>query len=125
VGPDYPYSLKPLHPVWHDRKARALGGLAVAGTALAIGLHWPASLVDIDKLALLVLLPGALAFVLAFAPCPATRANRIAKDIVVAWTALGAFAGSLLPLMIVTVPVLLAAAVFIARTEVSRRWWSA
>jgi hypothetical protein len=123
VGPPYPYASKPLQPVWHDRKARALGAWAVACTMLALALQWPPMLAEVDKLALQVVMPGALAFVLAFAPPPATRANRIAKDLVVCWTALGSFAGSLLPWMIVMVPVLLATAVFIARTDVARRFW--
>jgi hypothetical protein len=123
VAPAYPYALKPLQPVWDDRKARVLGALIVAGTLLACALHWPRALKEIDALALLVLLPGALAFVLAFAPRPATRGNRIAKDLVVCWMALGVFAGTWLPLMIVAVPVLLALAVFAARTEWARRIW--
>ncbi len=123
MAPAYPYALKPLRPVWADRKARVLGALIAASTMLAVMLHWPRTLQDIDALALTVAFPGALAFVLAFAPRPATRGNRIAKDLVVCWTALGAFAGALLPLMIVAVPVLLALAVFLARTDWARRVW--
>ncbi len=123
MGPAYPYALKPLRPVWDDRKAQTLAAFAAACTTLALVLRWPFALADLDAIVLMVLTPGALAFVLAFAPRPATRANRIAKDLVTGWTALGAFAGPLLPLMIVTVPVLLGASVFVARTEFARRHW--
>lgn len=123
MSPAYPYAPTPLRPVWHDRKAQALGVFAVLCTAVGLAARWPFALADADTLALLVLFPGALAFVLAFAPRPATRANRIAKDLVTVWTALGVFSGALLPLMIVTVPVWLAVAVFAARLEASRRIW--
>ena len=123
MSPAYPYAPTPLRPVWHDRKAQGLGGFAVACTMTALAMRWPFALSDVDAIALMVLFPGALAFVLAFAPRPATRANRIAKDLVVCWTALGVFAGAYLPLMIATVPVWLAVAVFAARLEASRRIW--
>jgi hypothetical protein len=112
-----------MRPVWVDRKAQIIAGLAVVFTAAALVMRWPYSLADIDTIALMIVFPGALSFVLAFAPPPVTRANRIAKDLVCCWTALGAFAGSLLPLMIATVPVWLAVAVFAAKVDALRGLW--
>jgi hypothetical protein len=121
---NYPYSLAPMRPVWRDRKAQAFGAAILAAMALSLALRWPIRLADMDAVALLVMLPGMLAFVLAFAPRPATLGNRIAKDLVTAWTALAMFSGDLV-LMLVAVPGILALAVLLSWTARAAHLWGA
>jgi len=119
----YPYTNTPLTPAWRDHKAQALGATAAVAAAVALWLKLPIAPADLDHIALTIVLPGALAFVLALAPRPATRANRIAKDLVTFATALAVFSGNLLALSIALVPVLLAFAVGIGATPLGAMWW--
>jgi len=117
----YPYSQHRLAPAWADRKARALAAVAVTALTLAIWRRSPIAWSELDGLALEVVFPAALAFVLAFAPPPQVLANRIAKDLLVCWTALAALAGHI-PLMLVAVPALLALAVAVSFTPLASMW---
>jgi hypothetical protein len=118
----YPYRLAPLVPRWSNGKSRALAALVCAAVAIALWMRAPWSLVDVDALALEVVLPGALAFVLAFAPPPLVLVNRIAKDLVTVWTALAVFAGDRIVWMLVALPAVLAVAVALGRTRWGRSW---
>ena len=124
-GAAYPYRLDPLAPTFGNRRSQAIAAAVCGAVALALWLRGPWTLSDADTIALEVILPGALAFVLAFAPSPATLANRIAKDLVVVWTAFAVFAGDGIVLMLVAVPAVLALAVALARTRVAGSWWGA
>jgi hypothetical protein len=100
-----------------------LAAFAVLTTASALWLRGPLELAALDDVVLRILFPGGLAFILAFAPRPATRSNRIAKDLVVVWLALAVFAGDRVPLMIVAVTGLLAVSVVLASTRFGRALW--
>src|SRR5262245_63148634 len=83
----------------------------------------PWSLADVDTIALQVVLPGSLAFVLAFAPSPRVLANRIAKDLVTVWTTLAVFAGDRIVLMLVAIPAVLAVSIALGHPRLGRSWW--
>ena len=119
----YPYRLAPLVPAWGNGKSQALAAFACAAVALALWMRAPWPLADVDTIALHVVLPGALAFVLAFAPAPLVLANRIAKDLVTVWTTLAVFAGDRIVLMLVAVPAVLALAIALGHTRLGRSWW--
>jgi hypothetical protein len=110
----YPYGAAPLLPMWSSSKARVLAVL----TALAGGFGggrgaasgWPP-----NDIALLALFPALLAITLAFAPAPRTRLGTIAKDLLCIATAGAAAAGPVAHLMILGIPILLAAAVALDR----------
>jgi len=90
---------------------------------LALWTRAPWSLADLDTIALEVVLPGALAFVLAFAPPPLVLGNRIAKDLVTVWTILAVFAGDRMVLMLVALPAVLAVSIALGHTRLGRSWW--
>ena len=119
----YPYRLAPLVPAWSDGKSQTLAALACAAVVLALWMRAPWSLADVDTIALQVVLPGSLAFVLAFAPSPRVLANRIAKDLVTVWTTLAVFAGDRIVLMLVAIPAVLAVSIALGHPRLGRSWW--
>jgi hypothetical protein len=119
----YPYRLAPLVPAWSSGKSQALAALACAAVVVALWTRAPLSLADVDTIALEVVLPGALAFVLAFAPTPLVLGNRIVKDLVTVWTTLAVFAGDRMVLMLVALPAVLALSIALGHTRLGRSWW--
>ena len=79
----YPLPATALRPQWRDRRSQALAGLAVVACLAALALRAPIPLSAIDDVALRILLPAGLAFVLAFAPTPGTTVGRIARGLTV------------------------------------------
>ncbi|TGD99030.1 hypothetical protein [Methylobacterium nonmethylotrophicum] len=112
--PHYPYGPDPLLPAWGSVKAQALAVLALLGAAsggwLGHAAGWP-----VNEVALLAVLPGALAVTLAFAPEPATRLGTMAKDLLCLATAAAPLCGPAIHLLIAAVPALLAGAVALDR----------
>lgn len=102
----YPYGASPLLPAWGSHKSWALAGLAVACSSAGA---WVGTLRGWapNEVALLAVLPGMLAFTLAFAPEPRTRLGTMAKDLLCLGTCAGALAGHHAHLLIVGVPALL------------------
>ncbi|KMO38550.1 hypothetical protein [Methylobacterium aquaticum] len=68
-----------------------------------------------NEIALLAVLPGALAVTLAFAPEPATRLGTMAKDLLCIGTAAAPLCGTGIHVAIAAVPALLAVAVLLDR----------
>jgi len=111
--PAYPLSSAALRPSWASRRSRALAAFAVLACLAALALRAPIRLAEIDDIALRVLFPAALAFVLAFAPAPGTRVGRIARDLTVLGLALAMFGGDRVPVMLACYPLVLMASVAI------------
>jgi len=109
----YPLPANALRAQWRDRQSQVLAALAVAACVAALALRAPISLGEIDDIALRVLLPAGLAFVLAFAPTPGTRVGRIARVLTVLGLAGAIFAGDRVPLLIACFPLTLMAAVLL------------
>jgi hypothetical protein len=74
----------------------------------------PLRLSEIDDLTLKVLFPAGLAFVLAFAPAPATAVGRIARELTVVGLTASMFAGDRMPFMLACYPLVLMVSVLIA-----------
>ena len=107
----YPLPSTALRPSWGNRRSQILALVAVAACFAALGLRAPIKLADIDDIALRILLPAGLAFVLAFAPVPATAVGRTARDLTVLCLAAALFAGDRLPVMLACYPLVLMASV--------------
>ncbi|AWN46081.1 hypothetical protein DK419_06965 [Methylobacterium terrae] len=112
--PPYPYGPDPLLPAWGSVKARALAVLALLGAGLGGGIGAAAG-APVNEIALLAVLPGILAFTLAFAPEPATRLGTMAKDLLCLGTAAAPLCGTGIHYAVAAVPVLLAVAVVLDR----------
>lgn len=118
----YPLSHAQLRPGWTNRRSQVLAATVVAASLAAVALRTPPKLAEIDDITLKVLFPAGLAFVLAFAPAPATRVGRIARDLTVMGLIASMFAGDRVPLMLACYPLVLMASVVIARAgEAARR----
>lgn len=111
----YPYSGNALTPAWSDRRLWLLASLPVLLALAAIILQWPLSLSNVDDVALRILLPAGLGFVLAFAPGPSTYVGRIARVGTVVGLAISVFAGDWMPLMLACYPLLLVLSVVLGR----------
>ena len=111
---DYPYGASPLMPAWGSVKGRSLASLAVACAACGAWLCHLAGR-PVNDIALLAMLPGALAFTLAFAPEPVTRLGTMAKDLLCLATAGACLVGPWIHYLIACVPALLACAVAMDR----------
>lgn len=109
----YPLSANALRAQWRNRQSQALAAVAVVACLAALALRAPISLGEIDDIALRVLLPAGLAFVLAFAPTPGTRVGRIARVLTVLGLAGATFAGDRVPLLIACFPLVLVASVLL------------
>ncbi len=113
-GLRYPYGGGPLLPAWRSLKGRALAALSLAcglvGSVLSHGAGRP-----VNETALLAVMPGLLAFTLAFAPEPRTRLGTMAKDLLCLATAAACLSGPYAHLMLAGVPGLLALAVAMDR----------
>ena len=120
---EYPFSSRALRPAWASRRSRTFAGLAVVAALAAIAAQWPIRLVDIDSVTLRVILPATLAFVLAFAPRPASRVGRIARELTVLGLCAGMFAGDRLPLMLGCYPLLLMTAVVLGESRRATLLW--
>src|SRR4029079_9019648 len=105
--PAYPLPATALRPQWRNRHSQALAALSVAACLAALAIKAPIRLAEVDDLALRVLLPAGLAFVLAFAPGPGTGVGRIARDLTVLGLAAAMFAGDRAPLMLACYPLAL------------------
>jgi hypothetical protein len=95
-----PFSSRALRPTWASRRSRTFAGLAVVAALAAFAAQWPIRLVDVDGITLRVALPATLAFVLSFAPRPASRVGRIARELTVLGLCAGMFAGDRLPMLL-------------------------
>jgi hypothetical protein len=102
VSHAYPYPDTPLLPQWQSRKAQAQGAFAFVAAALAT-LIAPLG-TSPHAIALLIVLPAALSFILAFAPDPSRPTSRLTKDLFVAGAALAVFAGPYLGFMVASAP---------------------
>jgi hypothetical protein len=107
----YPLPSAALRPSWSNRRSQLLALFAIAACLVALGIRVPIKLAEIDDIALRILLPGGLAFVLAFAPMPATAVGRIARDLTVVGLAAAMFAGDRVPVMLACYPLVLMASV--------------
>ena len=107
----YPLPSSALRPSWGNRRSQILALLAIAACLIALGLEAPIGLAEIDDVTLRILLPAGLAFVLAFAPTPATAVGRTARDLTVLGLAASMFAGDRVPLMLACYPLVLMASV--------------
>ena len=81
------------------------------------------TLANIDDVALRVIFPAMLAMVLALAPGPSVRLGRIAKDLTVISLIASMFAGDLVPLMVASYPLVLAASAIFSRSFMAQRFW--
>jgi hypothetical protein len=115
--PAYPLPSAALRPSWVNRRSRLLALFAIAACLIAFGLETPIGLAEIDDITLRILFPGGLAFVLAFAPTPATRVGRVARDLTVLGLAAAMFVGDRVPVMLACYPLVLMASVAIDWTR--------
>jgi len=111
----YPLPSVPLRPSWTHRRSQLLAAMTIAACLVGVVGRMPVILADVDNIALRILLPGALGFVLAFAPVPGTPVGRIARELTVLGLCASMFAGNFAPVMLACYPLLLAAAVIVAR----------
>ena len=111
----YPLPDRPLRAAWSDRRSQGLAFVSVAAAVAAIWLRSPVDLAGLDDVVLRVLFPACLAFVLAFAPAPATHVGRIARVLTVLGLAASVFAGDYLPVMLACYPVVLMLSVLLGR----------
>ena len=105
VKPSYSYDDWPLVPQWRQTHGLPLGLFVMACCLAALVTQRESA--SLDVLALQVVFPALLAFVLAFAPRPRERTSALIKDLFVVATALACFAGDLQPLLMVLAPFLL------------------
>lgn len=110
---NYPLPSDALRPQWSNCRARLLAAVAVLSALLAVAIRMPLDLADLDDVTLRIFLPAALAFVLAFAPTPATRVGRIARGLTVLGLCAGVFAGDYLLVMLACYPLVLMVSVAI------------
>jgi hypothetical protein len=87
--------------------------LLVACIAAPLLLRAPIEHREIDDVALRILFPAGLAFVLAFAPTPGTAVGRIARVLTVLALVAAMFAGDRVPLMLACFPLVLMASVLL------------
>jgi hypothetical protein len=119
----YPLPSTRLQPSWSSRRSQILAFLAILSCLIALALDASLQLDQIDDVALRILLPGGLAFMLAFAPTPATAVGRTARDLTVFCLAASMFAGERMPVMLACYPLVLMASVALdrARQALARR----
>lgn len=98
----YPYPNEPMVPQFRSRIAwaQALFAIFVAAGAMALASHATSP----HAIALMIVLPAALAIILAFAPSPRHPTSRVTKHLFVIATALSVFAGPWLPALIACAP---------------------
>jgi hypothetical protein len=119
----YPYGTRRLVPNWRSRKAQVFIGIAAfAATAAVLGRR-PLALAAADDIALRIVFPAFLAGVLALVPAPATRLGQIAKDLTALGIVAAMFGGDLVPIMVASFPLVLAASVLLSGCAVGRRLW--
>ena len=111
--PNYPLSQRALQPMWRNRRSQISAAASVGAAILALVLRSPIPLADLDDIALRILFPAALAFILAFAPSPGTSVGGIARQLTVLGLCLAVFAGNFLPVMLACYPLILMASVLI------------
>jgi hypothetical protein len=109
----YPLRDAALRPAWRNRRSQMLAAASVGAAILAVILRSPFAISEIDDVALRIVFPAALAFVLAFAPTPGTLVGRIAREWTVLGLCLAIFAGDLLPVMLASYPLVLMVSVLI------------
>jgi hypothetical protein len=120
----YPLPSAALRPNWSNRRSQVLAVVAIGACLGALSLRAPIKLAEIDDIALRVLLPAGLAFVLAFAPMPATAVGRTARDLTVLGLATSIFAGDRVPMMLACYPLVLMVSValdWVRRALAARR----
>jgi len=119
----YPLPSTALQPSLSNRRSQLLAFLAITACLIALRLESPIELAEVDDIALRILFPAGLAFVLAFAPAPATAVGRTARDLTVLGLAASMFAGDRVPVMLACFPLLLMASVAIdwARQALAER----
>jgi hypothetical protein len=110
----YPLPSAALRPSWANRRSQAFAAIAVAACLAAIAARMPIRLAEIDDVALRIILPAGLAFVLALSPIPGTAVGRIARELTVLGLAASMFAGNYVPIMVACYPLILMASVVIA-----------
>lgn len=112
TGGPYPYRAQVrLAPTWSSRRSQVIAAACLLCAWAATRVGGAPTLERLDDLTLRVLLPSAMAFVLAFAPRPSTRVGMIAVDLTIAGLLVASFAGSAALPMLIGYPILLAAAV--------------
>ena len=109
----YPLPSSALRPGWTNRRSQVFAAIVVAACVVALGTRMPLRLAELDDVALRILLPAGLAFVLAFAPPPGTFVGRIARDLTVLGLGASMFAGDYVPVMLACYPMVLMASVVI------------
>ena len=109
----YPLPATALRPQWRDGLAQLLAVLAVVACLAALALRAPIRLGELDDVALRILLPAGLAFVLACAPTPGTAVGRIARVLTVLALVAAMFAGDRVPLMLACFPLVLMTSVLL------------
>jgi hypothetical protein len=109
----YPLPATALRPQWRERHAQALAAVAILAGVAALLLRAPIALGELDDVALRILFPAGLAFVLAFAPTPGTAVGRIARVLTVLALVAAMFAGDWVPLMLACFPLVLMASVLL------------
>ncbi len=121
--PDYPYPDRPMLPQWHDRIAQLQAVFALA-MAVAATLFAPHS-TSLHAVALLIILPAALSFILAFAPDPKSPVSALTKDIFVLGAALAVWVGPWLGLVVACAPLGLIAGIVLGslRLKLQARQW--
>jgi hypothetical protein len=119
-APAYPYGSAPLVPVWRNRKAQALGALAILSAFAALYLAHPLTFSMIDEYVLRILFPAGLAFVLAFTPEAVTRVGKIAKVLTIFGLCASLFSGPYIVAMLGAYPLILLTAVAFGRHERQR-----
>jgi hypothetical protein len=119
----YPLPSAALRPSWANRRSQAFAAIVVAACLAAIAARVPIRLDEADDVALRILLPAGLAFVLAFSPIPGTLVGRIARELTVLGLAASMFAGNHVPIMLVCFPLILMASVIVVwAREILARW---
>lgn len=118
----YPYPPEArLAPTWSSRRSRIVAVGCILCALAAVLWRGTPTLAAIDDLALRVGLPVMLAFVLGFAPRPATAVGAIAVDLTIAGLLASTFLGDAAPLLLLGYPLLLALAVLLGRSRTGGR----
>lgn len=110
----YPLPSARLLPSWTNRRSQAFAAAVVGTCLIAIVARTPFGLAEVDDLAVRILLPAGLAFVLAFSPVPGTSVGRIARELTVLGLCASMFAGDLVPVLLACYPLILMASVVVA-----------